>query len=610
MTKSRILVACIIAITMNGVIYAKSFDVASPNGRVKMTVSYDKATGTLSYETTSGKTVIFAKSPLGIATDKACFTSGLKFIKASEAKIDETYTLPQGKVSTYHNKANERTLVFEKDGQKLNFIFRAYDDGIAFRYAIPGSGKIEILREASGFNVAGEPVYWGQTHPNPYGYENKLSKINRANAFSLALLCEMKKSKHWVLLAQAATYGTYCIPHLTREDGAPNLLKFAFPNDQKEPIKTTLPFESPWRVAVISPNDLSTIVEQTLFENLNPPTEPELQKADWIKPGRSSFDWFAGDKHNWKGWLDFVDEMDWEYHLIDDGWWGYIRDPVALKEYADKKGRGVIAWQNTSGMGTPEKAEKVLKRYAKLGFKGAKVDFFDRLPHGRTGDDYEDTQMGVQVRDSISQLAAKYRILIVFHGCAIPTGERRRWPHLLGTEAVKGQEGNPGPEHDNCIAFIRNPLGPVDYSPVWFGKGNKTDAYQLATSVVFESGFLIFADLHRDYLNHPSKAFLKKIPAAWDETRFVEGYPTSHTVIARRKEKQWFIGGLTSKRQTVNCSFDFLEKGVTYSATIFKDQESGRKTTVETKELCRGDSMQVKMLDRGGFVILLELVKE
>ncbi len=610
MTKSRILLACLITLTMNGVLFAKSFDVTSPNGEVKMTVSCDEVAGTLSYRASSGKTVIFAKSPLGITTDKARFTTGLKFIKASEAQIDETYTLPQGKTSTYRNKANERTLAFEKDGQQLNVIFRAYDDGIAFRYAIPGSGKIEISSETSGFNVAGEPVYWGQTHPNSYGYEDDLKRIDRGNALSLALLCELKKSKHWVLLAQAATYGTYCIPHLTRKDAAPNLLTFTFPRDQKEPIKTTLPFESPWRVAVISPNGLSTIVQQTLFENLNPPTEPDLQNANWIKPGRTSWDWFAGDKGNWKGWLDFVAEMGWEYHLVDDGWQGYIKDPVAVRKYADEKGCGVMAWQSTPSMGTPEKIERVLKQYAEIGFKGAKVDFFDRLPNGSTGDDYEDTQMGIQVRDNISRLAAKYKIQIVFHGCAIPTGERRRWPHLLGTEAVKGQEGSPHAEHDNCIAFIRNPLGPVDYSPVWFGAGNRTDAYQLATSIVFESGFLIFADLHKTYLNHPSKEFLKKIAAAWDETRFVAGYPASHTVIARRKGKQWFVGGITSKRKTADVSFAFLETGVTYCATLFKDQESGRETTVETKELRRGDSMQVKMLDRGGFVILLEPVEE
>lgn len=100
-----------------------------------------------------------------------------------------------------------------------------------------------------------------------------------------------------------------------------------------------------------------------------------------------------------------------------------------------------------------------------------KVDFFDRLPQGAHSDDYEDTQMGLQVRDNLCRIVAEHQVQLVFHRCAIPTGERRRWSHLLGTEAIKGQEGSPAPPHDNCIAYFRSPLGPVDYSPVWFGKG-------------------------------------------------------------------------------------------------------------------------------------------
>jgi alpha-glucosidase len=605
MTTVRILLFCLIALARSHPLLAKSYDLASPNGNIKTTITFNETAGTLSYQATSGGTAILAESPLGILTDKAKFTDGLKLLNTAEAKIDETYTLPQGKVSTYHNKANELTLALEKDGRKLNVIFRAYDDGIAFRYAIPGTGDIAITDEATALNVAGEPVYWGQGHPNPSGYENALGKVG-GDAFSLALLCELQESKHWVLLAQAATYSDYCIPYLTRADGKSNVLKYTFPRDQKEPIKTTLPFASPWRVAVISPKDLATIVEQTLFENLNPPTEPELVNADWIKPGRSSFDWFAGDKPNWKGWVDFAAEMGWEYHLIDDGWEGYVKDPPAATEYARSKGRGIFAWRRTPGLMEAEAIEKLFKHYSEIGFRGSKVDFFDRLPNDRPTDDAEDTQMGLRVRDNLCRIGAKYKIQLVFHGCAIPSGERRRWPHVLGTEAVKGQEGWPSAQHDNCIAYIRNPLGPVDWSPVWFGKGGKTDAYQLATSVVFESGLLIFADLHKDYLAHPSKEFLMKVPAAWDETKLVDGYPGSHTVIARRKGKGWYVGGLTTQGRNVDIAFDFLEKGTTYTATIFKDKKAGSKLTVETKEISSSDTIQFATAERGGFVVHLE----
>ncbi|MBN1442882.1 MAG: glycoside hydrolase family 97 N-terminal domain-containing protein, partial [Planctomycetes bacterium] len=583
---------------------AKSFDLTSPDGKIEVTVTLGEAAGALTFRAESRGTPILAESPLGILTDRARFTEGLELVSTEKASIDETYTLPHGKVSTYHNRANELTLSLEKEGQRLDVIFRAYDDGIAFRYAIPGAGGIRITEEATAFHVAGAPVYWGQSHPNAYGYEFPLGRID-SESLSLALLCELEEEKHWVLLAQAATYGDYCIPHLARADGNRNLLKLAFPLDQKEPIRTALPFASPWRVAVISPDDPGAIVEQTLFENLNPPTEPELLGADWIRPGRASWDWFAGDKPNWKGWVEFAAEMGWEYHLIDAGWEGYVKDPAAATEYARSKGRGIFAWRKTPGLMEPEAIEELFEQYSEIGFRGSKVDFFDRLPGGKTGDDYEDTQMGLRVRDNLCRIGAKHRIQLVFHGCAIPSGERRRWPHVLGTEAIKGQEGSPSAESDNCIAYIRNPLGSVDWSPVWFGKGGKTDAYQLATSVVFETGLLIFADLHRDYLAHPSRDFLRRVPAAWDETRFISGYPGSHTVIARRKGKEWYVGGLATKRRDVELPLEFLEGGRAYTATVYRDTMTGLEMAIETRQVSSADTMTLPVVDRGGFVIHL-----
>lgn len=602
MTNLRILLSCFVALGVCHRLLAKSYQVASPDGNIQATITFDESAGALSLEIASGDADILEESPLGILTDKAKLSEGLKLVGAAEATIDETYTLPQGKVSTYHNRANELMLALEKDGQKLNVIFRAYDDGIAFRYALPGTGDIEISEEATAFHVAGKPVYWGQSHPNAYGYEFPLGRIDH-ESYSLALLCELAESKHWVLLAQAATYGDYCIPYLTRADRRSNLLKVTFPIDQKEPIKTTLPFASPWRVAVISANGLGAIVEQTMFENLNPPTEPELVDAEWIQPGRSSWDWFAGDKANWKGWLDFAAEMGWQYHLIDDGWEGYVKDPAEATDYANSKGCGIFAWRRTPGLMKVETIEKLFKEYSEIGFRGSKVDFFDRLPNNQTTADYEDTQMGLRVRDNLCRIGAKYKIQLVFHGCAIPTGERRRWPHVLGTEAIKGQEGGPSAQSDNCIAYIRNPLGSVDWSPVWFGKGGKTDAYQLATSVAFESGLLIFADLHRDYLAHPSKDFLKHVPAAWDETQFIDGYPASHTVIARRKGNEWYVGALTTQAREIRLPLDFLQKGTTYTATIYQDKVQGLELTIETQQVSSSDSLALKTADRGGFVV-------
>ena len=367
---------------------------------------------------------------------------------------------------------------------------------------------------------------------------------------------------------------------------------------------------------MISPGDLSTIVEQTLFQNLNPPTEPELIDADWIEPGRSTNDWRAGDgtvlsvRADWKTWIDFDAEMGWEYHMFDGGWERYVKDPKAATEYGRKKGVGIFVWRRTPGLQEPGAIDTLFKQYAELGFRGVKVDFFDRLPDPKdTTADYEDTQMALQVRDNLCRLGAKYKLQLVFHGCAIPSGEERRWPHMLGAEAVAGQEhrglGGLRAQSDNCIAYVRNPLGPMDWVPVGFGRAGMTDTYQLATSVVFQAGLLIMPGLHRDYLAHPSKDFLKHVPAAWDETQFIDGYPASHTVIARRKGRDWYVGAITSQARAIQVPLNFLDKGETYTATIYRDKMQGREMVVDTKEVTTNDTLTFDAATDGGLVLYL-----
>lgn len=208
--------ACMMA-SATANLHADSFPLASPDGRIQAVVTFHADSGTLTLRTTSRGVEVLGECPLGITTDQADFTSGLKPGGVVRATIDETYTLPHGKVSTYHNRANELTVQLGKDGRELHLVVRACDDGIAFRYVIPGSGKVEIASESTAFQLPGDPACWGQSHPNAYGYEFPLGRVEH-ESYSLALLCELKEAKHWVLLAQAATY-----LYLGRETGNPGV---------------------------------------------------------------------------------------------------------------------------------------------------------------------------------------------------------------------------------------------------------------------------------------------------------------------------------------------------------------------------------------------------
>lgn len=585
-------------------LYASIVTITSPDASVVVTVTYSNDGAAVVLNVKSKGVTIIDNSPVGITTDVGDFTSGLTFVNSKKNVVNETYTLPVGKKSTYLNNANEAAITFSKNGHQMVLIVRAYNDGLAYRYSIPGTGNISISSEASAFKLPGTPIYWGQPHPNSTGNETQPGIVNGTN-FSLPLLCELKALNCWVLIAQAATYETYCIPYLKIESG---FLRMTHPMDQKgAPILTTLPFNSPWRVAVISPDNLSKIVEQTIFENLNPPTEPNLKDAAWIKAGRSSWDYLAGDRKKPMTWIDFDDQMGWEYHLMDAGWERQIGNTDTVVQYAKKKGVGLWGWAYTPSLNTPEKADSFMIRYNSLGLKGAKIDFFDKLPDGaRTTDDYEDTQMGIKVRDDLEKAGAKHHILMLFHGAAIPSGERRRWPHLLGTEAVSGMEGTHPVSNDCCIPFIRNTVGPVDYTPVWFGHGNNTNSEMVACAILFETGVIIYSELHSNILASSAKDIMMKIPANWDDVKLIEGYPGSYVTIARRKGDNWFVGTISTTEKTAVIPLSFLNRQFPYNGTIYRDGNSRSEIVVEKSTLRSSDTLKIPIKNNGGASVFLE----
>jgi glycosyl hydrolase family 97 len=220
---------------------AADYVVKSPSGALTLTVTHDKR-GALAYSVRSGAVRIVENGALGLTTGRGDFTTGLAFVRESRAVVDETYTLPVGKRSTYVNRARELTLSLRKAGQEMEVVLRAYDDGVAFRYVLPGTGAVEISAETTTFPLASREIdYWGQAHPNDYGYETPLGPIT-ADRISMPVLAELKDAKHFVLVAQAGSYQDYVIPHYERQG---NVLALRFPMDQHEPVKTTLPFRSP-----------------------------------------------------------------------------------------------------------------------------------------------------------------------------------------------------------------------------------------------------------------------------------------------------------------------------------------------------------------------------
>lgn len=593
----------------------KNFTVSSPDRNIVATLTYDKKMGLLNYTVQSSGKEIISVSPIGIHTGNGDFRNGMKLVGKSVKMIDETYQLPQGKVSTYRNHANEQTLHFIKEGQKLDVLFRVYNDGIAFRFVMPGDGEIEIMEENSAINLAGDNfIYYGQNHPNRYGYESALGPID-GERMSNAVLAHLKDQDHFVLMAQAATNGQYVQCHFQRTGSS---FRYSFPIDQPRigPVVATLPFQSPWRAVVISPKNPSQIVETYLMENLNPPSDPSFLNADgtvkeWIKSGRVMWDFIARDGDKPRMWIDAVAEMGWEYYMADAGfakkWGGNDSIPEVVK-YADSKKVNVIGWAHTREFDTREKADSTMGRYADWGLKGAKIDFFDQntlSENPKDWKDYQDTQQSLKMRDWIFELGIQNSFLLELHGNTIPTGERRQYPNLMTLEGVDGMERRTKPaSNDLTISYTRNVMGPVSYTIVHFERSPGTHAYQMAMSIVYEAGLMIYAEHGKKLLEWPGREMIKDVPSNWDEIRFIDGMPASHIIIARRKGQDWFIGGMTDAARTANIPLDFLADGKDYNALIFRD-ETHTTMLKETPTVTKATNLSLNMLERGGFAVRL-----
>jgi alpha-glucosidase len=612
----------------------QQWTLTSPDKNISARVTNEN--GSLSYTVSYKKTAVIERSPLGIDRDDRAFSSSLKFLGEASATINERYTLLVGKKLQVHNNANELKLTFDGPAKEtIQVIFRAYNDGVAFRYHFPSTDKTvhKIIQEKSGFAIPKEAKAWIQ----PYDlnvrkkpcyetyYENGIAPGTPSpNPAGWAFPALFTVNGHWLLLTEAGLDETYSATHLEdKENNGRYTIRFPEKEEvtsdaDPEPV-SSFPWTTPWRVIVIG-TSLATIQETNLVQHLNPPSK--ITDTSWIKPGRASWSWWSQGNTTrsyavQKDYIDFTASMGWEYVLIDAGWPDMTGGTMEeLVRYSNAKGVGIFLWYH-SGMGRekdslsmhnlfafPEERKKEFQRIKSWGVKGVKVDFFDG-----------DKQPVIKRYFDILRDAEAQQIMVNFHGSTLPRGWERTYPHLVSMESVKGAEGygrqpfcDRAPMHNTILPFTRNVVGSMDYTPVTFT--NKGEAirqtsfgHELALSVVFESGAFHFADRMSSYQALPEdpKEFLKKVPAAWDETRFVTGVPGKYVVIARRKGNDWYIGGINGQNepQEIACSFPFLKK----DATLKVITDGTTAGTFATQSLrTKSKSTKITLQPRGGFV--------
>ncbi|MBE1442054.1 glycoside hydrolase family 97 protein [Paenibacillus sp. OAS669] len=596
----------------------QSWVLSSPDANIHFHIEMTEQ-GALYYHVIHEHSVILDRSPLGLVTQDVDFTAELSFSRKVSAIINDQYTLPHGKTSRYVNHANELTLFFNKMGHELQIVCRAYNDGIAFRYQLPGSEEVKILSEPTAFVLPQGPLVnvWAQKWMECYErtYDLGMLETMDESDYAFPMLFQVGNAA-WMLLTEAAVYGSYCASHVKVSKLKARTLELAFAPDQPGPNVAKAPLATPWRTAIIG-TGLSEIVESNLVFHLNPSSE--IEGMSWIRPGRSAWSWHSDsqsckDHEKQVQFVDFAAEMGWEYSLVDGGWdrEESTTNVPELVKYAESKGVGIWLWTHYKRIKEEEECRSKLELWASWGVKGIKVDFFD-----------SDSQERIQVYDMIAKAAMDHRLMINYHGSTKPSGEQRRWPHVMTREGIFGAEYwkndlNEGPNavHNCTVPFTRNVVGSMDYTPVTLSRLTRTGhCHQLALSVIFESAVQNFADSVEAYQESGGKPFLSQVPAAWDQTLLLEGYPGRYVTMARRSGEDWYVGAICAAGgRTAHVELRFLDETASYKAEIYEEVfgnldhyrfKHSTDITIRTVIVTNADSLHLPLRVNGGAVIRL-----
>ena len=573
-------------------------------------------------------------SRLGVVRADQAFDSPLTVVAAGEpATVEDCYPMLHGKRREVRADGRALSLSFANAaGAELALDLRAYDDGVAFRYRFPGTGDATLIRELTTVTPAGDGEAWLQPTQDPFvygpAYEAPYGGVPIGTASSgpgWDLPAAFHTDDSWLLVTETGLdvtcFGSRLAP-------VPQGRSYAFAGPLPGEgdghggveARSALPWTLPWRVIVVAGRS-GGLVESQLVDHLAEPCR--IADPSWVRPGRVSWSWWSDndsprDLRRLRDFVDLAHDFGWEYSLVDANWTVHRdEDMRALVRYAAGRDVGLFLWYNSGGPHnhvteqprdrmhdrTVRRAE--LAKLAQWGVAGVKVDFF-----------HSDKQDGIARYLDILADAAEHRIMVNFHGCTIPRGWTRTWPHLMTMEGVRGAETYifdehfpaVAPRHNTILPFTRNAVGPMDYTPVTFSDNrhpHRTRAgHELALAVVFESGLLHLADSDRTYRSLPPEVagVLARVPAAWDETRCLAGEPGSHVVIARRRGDDWFVAGINGRPDRTAVELDLADLAGPDAGWLVLRDGPGRDDLTATRAAAGPAGAQV-MAPYGGFLL-------
>jgi alpha-glucosidase len=634
--------------------WAETITVKSPDGRNVVTVDSDKLTYAVSRD---GKSIIDA-SPFGLNLDIAAIGPGAKLSGRAESSARDTYDIVVGKARSAPDHYNQSDLAFTAAGKPLNFhlLVRAYDNGVAFRYAVPeqaGVSAFKVMNETTQFNFAKDYDCWGanmgrfDTSFEAEYDQTKSSKIRNFHNYMAPLVCKTGAGQTTFAIAESDVKdypGFFLSGRGDAGLGVMVTLPPRFDNDRNFRFRKTVSatvqlkgqgFKTPWRVVMLgdAPGDLAA---SSLIPTLAAPSQ--IKDTSWIKPSKTSWDWWndwAVDVPNagvntatYKAFIDFSKQMKLDDILIDEGWSvGSDVEPnpkadvtkakpemdmPALLQYAKSQGVGVWLWLQWQQL--DNQMDAAFAQYEAWGIKGVKVDFMNR----------NDQEM-VDWYHKVLEKAAAHRLMVDLHGAYPPNGLNRTWPNYITQEGVLGAENNKWSAritatHNVTLPFTRMILGPMDYTPGGFRNATPasfkdrnhepmvmtTRGQALAMYVVYDSPFQMVSDAPAAYQNADGAEFIQTVPTSWDETRILAGDIGQYIVSARRKGDTWYIGAMTNEAgRTLKVPLSFLGKGV-YNAHVLQDGADVNHLKSSDNKVGAAQSLTLKLAPSGGAVAVIK----
>ncbi|HEY5972564.1 MAG TPA: glycoside hydrolase family 97 protein [Pseudoxanthomonas sp.] len=640
------LIATCIVVLFAAPVFSQKLPVSlrSPDGRIAMVVDRTEA-GNLAYSVERNGETVIAWSQLRLRLAEGD-VSAVEVHDFSPRSINAVNKLVATKAAEAVDRYEQLTIVVTpRSGvvKSLRWIFRAYDDGVAFRYLVPadaGVTTLQVRNEETDFAFGGDYACHGfnvgrfdSSHEGEFD-PVRASLIREHNTYDLPLVCRTQHNAFAITEANLRDYGGLYLAG--RGDGRPGVQsRLSRRLDDRSLIaRVSIGADgagSPWRVIMLG-DKLGNLIESNLIGNLNPPAAFDTA---WIKPGKTAWDWWSGpylpppdkggtDMPTIKRYIDFAGQSGFEYMMIDEGWClnsghgGGAPDNAdvtrakadidmpALVSYAAKKKVGLWLWVQWSLL--DRQMDAALAQYQAWGIKGIKVDFMDR----------NDQQM-VDYYHKLMRKAAEHKLLVDMHGAYPPSGLNRTYPNYLTQEGIMGAEYNKWSRrvtatHNVSLAYTRMLLGPVDYTPGGFRNATPasfqvinsppqvqtTRGHGLGMFVVYESPFQMVADSPDIYQNAPGFDFIRAVPTTWDETRFLAGDIDEFVVVARRKGKDWYIGAMGNEQaREISLPLTFLGAGK-FKAKIYEDGDTPTTLNVSARDVSKTDTLKLKLAASGG----------